>query len=226
MALLGAPPPDHQHQLYTQHQAPARSAPRQARLNLPFCLGVSHSTHLLLPFRSELRLPLQRLHPHTRLGTHCAPTATSTSAVLSAAPSPATAASPGNLLEMQTPGPPTKESENPRGKSSTMLQHVPQGILMVKSEPRLCKTSLSHQASSSQLLWPGLAFSPPPPLSCDPWYLTPSCSLPLAHIAHSDADHTSLIANLFSVTEASHFSISYSTVLSLTLVQICMLAWP
>lgn len=76
------------------------------------------------------------------------------------------------------------------------LQHVPQGILMVKSEPRLRKTSLSHQASSSQLLWPGLAFSPPPPLSCDPWYLTPSCSLPLAHIAHSDADHTSVIANL------------------------------
>ena len=126
VALLGGRP-HHRHQLCTQHQAPARSAPRQARLNLPFCLGVAQSTHLLLPFHSELRLPLQRLHPHTQLGTHCAPTATSTS-VLSAAPSPATAASPGNLLEMQTPGPPTTESETPRGRAPQCCSTSPRGF--------------------------------------------------------------------------------------------------
>ena len=151
MALLDAPH-HHQHQLCTQHQPQARSAPCQARLNLPFCLGVSQSSHLLLPFRREPRLSPQPLHPHPRLGTHCSPTATSTEAVLSVAPGPATAVSPGNLLERQIPGPPDHRNQKPQGAELLKAAACPPG----DSNGQVRATAPQNLAQP-----PGLFFSAP-----------------------------------------------------------------
>ena len=228
MALLGSPQP----LAPTRHPAPAHSAPCQARPNLPFCLDVSHSTHRLLPFPQGAAPPFQPLHSTPTTGhkvlTHC-------HLYISSSQCCPWSGSISITWELVRNANKPTESETPGEKPSNAATHPPSDSdgqvqshcsTKPRSATRPVLLSSYGQVSPSPL---------PPPPSCDPHsiveklsrYLKLSYSLPLHHLAHSNADQTSVIANLcISVTQAGHFSISYSTVLNLTLVQIYTLAWP